>query len=156
MFPSLRVQKSNRKGSVRALKSYQFILNISSFTKRYTDLLWDFPQERSHILHPPVGEETSQAARQTLLQPFRKEKLILGIGRFNLRPTNKNQKIIMRAFMEAREQHPALDDWKLILVGNRNPDPDSVAYHEECVTLAESAGSAIEIRSELPHDELVD
>lgn len=154
MFPTVRISRRSQPKEVEALQSYDLLFNNSSFTKRYTDILWDYPPEQSHVLHPPIGDDMIARARALRTASVKKEKLLIGIGRFNVFPTNKNQKLLIECFLEARERCPALGDWKLLLVGNCNPDEESNSYLNECIELAGHSAGAVEIATGLPHGAL--
>ena len=150
MFPVTEITKSTHPDETDNLASYNLMLSNSSFTKRYTDGMWSFPIDRNHVLHPPIGAGHLQLADQHGGTLPKKEKYFVNIGRFNPGTHNKNQKIIIEAFLAARDRFSSLADWKLILIGNANEDSESRAYHKDCVSLAKDSKGSVEIHANLP------
>lgn len=149
MFPNHSVTRLTHPKEVAALASYRFMASNSSFTKRYTDMYWEYPTERSVVLHPPIGSHHVILARQLVTQKPRKERTFIHVGRFNPGNHNKNQKILIQAFLDAKTKYPELADWRFQLVGNVNQTPESQAYFAECQSLASKSSGSVEIHQDL-------
>ncbi|NCC50515.1 MAG: glycosyltransferase [Spartobacteria bacterium] len=154
MFPAVPLTDQERPEDVARLATYQHMICISSFTRRHTRERWTYPAAQQSILAPPIGKKALAIARRARWLPQTKEKRIISVGRFNPRLQNKNQLILIRAFLDARAGRGALGNWQLVLVGNVNPDPESSAYHQACLDAAQDSGGAVQIRSNMDGDEL--
>lgn len=71
----------------------------SRFTKKIVDAEYGF---FSQVLHPPA----------TMIEPGKKEKVILSVGRFDNLMQSKRQDVMIEAFGELQAQ-----EWKLVLAG---------------------------------------
>ncbi len=136
MFPAHAVSHISHPNFFSNLQSYRWMLSNSSFTKTYTDGLWEFPEDRSSVLNPPIGSEFVRISSNEKFFP--KEKKFIHIGRFNPGNHNKNQMILMRSFIKALSINPLLYDWSFTFIGNVNSDPESLKYFDECAGLARS------------------
>jgi glycosyltransferase involved in cell wall biosynthesis len=154
MFPVQAVNARRHRRETAALAGYNLMLSNSSFTKTYTDGLWDFPHDRSRVLHPPIGSRHTERAGALLAGAIEKKRQFLNVGRFNPGTHNKNQKLVIEGFLEARRRFPELDAWSLVLIGNSNKDEDSQRYLAECKALAEGSGGHVTIRQDLSEDDL--
>ena len=143
MFPIKELRKSECYYDWAQMSSYQLMLCNSTYTAQYTKAFWDFPCEKVQTLHPPIWP-AANALTEAGFQNFqrKKRKEILHIGRFNPGNHNKNQLLIIQAFLEFSA---ILPDWKLRLIGNVNSDRDSQSYFAQCVDLAEKSNGQIEI-----------
>lgn len=156
MFPVKEITRPRNSSDVEALSSYRFMANNSSFTKQYTDAWWDYPTERSKVLLPPIGTKFIHKAERLIQTGINaKARQFVNIGRFNPGNHNKNQKLIIDSFIEARQKYAELKNWKLILIGNVNSDQDSQNYFQACQKAAGPAGSNIEFRCGISDAELM-
>lgn len=150
MFPNHLVSRFSHPREASALASYDLMLSNSSFTKTYADGYWEFPEDRSLILNPPIGEIFVEASKSRMGQKLQKKKQFVHVGRFNPGNHNKNQKVIIEAFIEASISNPILSDWNLVLIGNVNKTEASIAYYNDCKKLIERAAGRIQIKEDLP------
>ncbi len=157
MFPNTPVSRYCDRVAHANLQTYKRIVCNSSFTRNYLKGYWEYPDNQSVVLNPPLGERLTNAnSKEAILA--KKEKVILHIGRFNPGNHNKNQQLIINAFLEATQKYAEMKDWRLVLVGNVNRDAASQAYHQQCVDMITNshASDKIEIRSGLNNLELED
>ena len=154
MFPVSRIGR-NDSPTYENLQSYQRLLCCSSFTRKYTCKYWDYPPERSVVLHPPLGRDIHRESGRTGLWMHRKKKQFLNVGRFNPILHNKNQCILIEAFLDARSRHPALRDWSLVLLGPVNVEEASGQYYRKCVQLAASEPGAVRIETAVSSRRLI-
>lgn len=154
MFPVSPVNRRTRPKEAWALSTYQLMLSNSSFTKKYCDATWEFPAAKSLVLHPPIGQRATDAKPRVLSNLSQKTKQFVHVGRFNPGTHNKNQKIVIEAFMEAHAKHAALKDWKLLLIGNANQDAAAKTYLADCKKLAAESHGAVEILQDAPEETL--
>ncbi len=154
MFPERTVRRHEHVREWSALQTYSALLCNSSFTKTYSVGRWDFPANKTHVLIPPIGSELIQARDKYLHTLPTKRKQFVNLGRFNPGVHNKNQKLIIEAFLDAHRQSSALQGWTLVLCGNRNSDPASEEYYRACVELAAGSGGLVELKANLSSSEL--
>lgn len=136
MFPVERLWQEYAPDKVEAINTYTMILNNSSYTKAYTDVHWDFPAGRSHVLHPPLAEDCRRRAVTFLEEPPEKERLIVSIGRIT---KHKNQKVMISSFLEAKQRYEGMREWKLEIYGHCQPDVASQAYLADCMEMADGS-----------------
>ena len=148
MFPVQRLWEENSPAEVEAINSYSMILNNSSYTKKYTDLHWDYPAEQSHVLHPPLAAPSIQKAEDFLEDFPVKKKLFVSIGRIT---HHKNQKVMIEAFLEARRRFPVLKDWNMLLIGNRVDDDKDGPYFTECEERVANSEGSIQMEANAPY-----
>ncbi len=147
MFPIDTIRKPEKTNEVFNLNTYHRMICISSYTLHYARERWEYWPHRFEVLHPPIGREAAAAAREPAGALRRgKARQLAHVGRFNPGLHNKNQHLLIETFLEARRRFPALRDWKLVLAGHVNDDPDSRAYFERCAALARDAGDAVALR----------
>jgi glycosyltransferase involved in cell wall biosynthesis len=149
MFPTAALCRDSRPREWEILQSYSLILNNSSFTKKYNDHLWEYPPHRSHVLHPALSQLVTERARSLLDCPIRKQQRFVTVGRFNVRWNNKNQKIIIEAFLDAKQRFSDLAPWRLVVIGNKSDDEASREYYDDCSRLGAASGGCIEIMGDL-------
>jgi|GEM_PF-1818880 len=154
MFPERTVRRHEHSREWAALQTYSSLLCNSSFTQTYSLGRWDFPAEKTHVLIPPISSAVIQARDQYKKFLPTKKKQFLNLGRFNPGVHNKNQKIIIEAFLAACNESTALKDWTLVLCGNRNQDSASEQYYSDCQGLADKSNGLVKLRANLPVDEL--
>lgn len=154
MFPERTVRQYEHTREWSALQTYSALLCNSSFTKTYSIGRWDFPAEKNHVLLPPISSEIIQARDQYRRELPQKKKKFLNLGRFNPGVHNKNQKLIIEAFLDAHRRTNALQGWTLVLCGNRNSDPASEEYYRACVELAQNSNGLVELKANLSSSEL--
>jgi glycosyltransferase involved in cell wall biosynthesis len=149
MFPRTHVSWWRSPRQYHNLQSYQLMVNISGFTKHYADQRWQFPRQRSAVLHPPISALYQRRGAQLLVEPVPRKKQLLNIGRFSSQQSDhqKNQPLLLRAFVEARSRFPALADWSVMLVGPVMND--SVEYVQALQQRFSASGAAITLRHDL-------
>jgi len=91
------------------LKSYKFIHN-SHYTKKWAENWWGVHE--NEVLYPLGGINVNNY--------FKKEKIILSVGRFFIDGHNKNQLEIAKVFSKIVKNNKLLSDWKLVLIGGVN------------------------------------
>jgi glycosyltransferase involved in cell wall biosynthesis len=143
MFPS-PIGAAERE----CLGTYRNILCISSFTEQYVRRYWG-EDLSTDILVPPISELHFERPEAGVAG---KERLILCVGRFNVFGHNKNQLEAIRAFRSFIDGGILGRDWRLVIVGHINPNPETLDYVARCRALAE--GYPIEIFTNLPLSEL--
>lgn len=151
MFPVQRLWVENSPVEVEAINSYSMILNNSSYTKKYTDLHWDYPAEQSHILHPPLAAASIKKAEEFLERSPVKKRTFVSIGRIT---HHKNQQVMINAFLEARRRFPVMKDWDLLLIGNRVDDEKEGQYFTECEDLVASSEGSIQMEANAPYSRI--
>lgn len=153
MFPVSAIAARTHPRETAALKTYDLMLCNSTFTKGYTVGLWDYPKERCFVLHPPIGSEHIDAAKSYRAKFPEKKKQFINVGRFNPGTHNKNQKIVIASFLEAKGRPDAigksLETWQLHIVGNSNADESSETYLRDCLQMAEASGGSVRIHQNL-------
>lgn len=156
MFPGRPIRQTTEPQVVADLQTYQRMICISTFVRKCTNEYWDYPPERCPILTPPLGRAASRTAlRFTWLMP-RKKKQFLNVGRFNPALHNKNQHILIDAFLDARARCAALKDWRLVLAGNVNTEESSQQYYNQCLQLAARDPAAIRLETGVSSTRLFD
>ena len=93
------------KSLINRMKLYRVksIIVNSKFTKSWIDK--EYPI-KSLVVYPPVNTSN--------FKPKRKQNLILYVGRFSQLEQNKNQDVLLEAFINFYEYHR---DWELVLAG---------------------------------------
>jgi len=150
MFPTWALRSPEHDAEIRAIESYQLVLSNSEFTQRYTRQRWGDAPRRLEVLRPPIGSTTVESARKFALDPPRKAKQFVHVGRFNPSLHNKNQLVLIEAFLRAKSQFAVLRDWRLTLLGALGSTDRDVEYHARCLALAEPARESISIRTNVP------
>lgn len=155
MFPNYPISSVSDPKAHRAINSYQGMICNSSFTKNYLEGFWEFPKNKSYVLHPPLSRSfiEHKAPKQLIA---RKRQQFVHIGRFNPGNHNKNQKLIIEGFIEALSREQALKNWQLVLIGNVNETEESKAYFQDCQRIASRFPENILIRHGVDQAELVD
>lgn len=154
MFPERTVRRHEHSREWAALQTYSSLLCNSSFTQTYSLGRWDFPAEKTHVLIPPISSAVISAAHNYSLALPQKSKQFVNLGRFNPGVHNKNQKLLIEAFLEAQRECEILQGWKFVLCGNKNGDPASADYFESCRILAELSDGRVVIRPNVDVAEL--
>lgn len=151
MFPVQKLWQESSPREVAAVNTYTMILNNSSYTKKYTDLHWDYPAEQSHVLHPPLAAASISKAEEFLEHPPVKKRTFVSIGRIT---HHKNQQVMINAFLEARRRFPILADWDLLLIGNRVDNEKERQYFAECQDLVASSEGSIQMEANAPYSRI--
>lgn len=157
MFPAHPIHSDTHPKEVAALNTYKAFCHNSTFTQKYSDIMWDYPHDKSFVLHPPIGQSSTQKATQLLQSPdmlSQKHNKLIHIGRFNPGLHNKNQKIIIEAFKQARRRDSLLQSFELHLVGVANQTREAIQYLKECQQLANQPSDQITIHLDLPQGQL--
>jgi glycosyltransferase involved in cell wall biosynthesis len=126
--------------------SYDLLLAISEFTRRWVRRRWDLDSE---ILAPPVDMD-----RFTAPDPADKKKVVLSVGRFFHGSHNKKHVEMLRVFRDMHDRGQIPAGWEYHLVGNVHRRSQDVAYFAEVERLA--AGYPVKLRVDLGLDELVE
>jgi glycosyltransferase involved in cell wall biosynthesis len=126
---------------LRFLKSYDLFLSISQYTQKWVDEYW---KVNSFVLYPPVKSE------KISISPH-KDNMIINVGRFFASGHNKKQDVMVKAFTEMCEKGWA-KDWKLVLVGRKHTDEESINYVKSLEEIAR--GYPVELRYDTTPDEL--
>ena len=116
------------------LNTYNLFLNISGFTKKYTDYLWKIEDAKSFVLHPPIQDSYVRLAKGFLKNKIKKQKSFITVGRFFPDNHCKNQHIMIEEFINARNLSKEMYNWDFHIVGNVNDEP----YYLKCVELAKN------------------
>ena len=124
MFPQ-PITKEHRE----AIASYAIVECISNFTELYTQRRWGAELNRI-IMEPPISEIHFQKEPISLAE---KEKLILCIGRFNVRGHNKCQLEAIKVFVDSQKKGVLSEDWRLVVAGRLNEGADNMCYLSECL-----------------------
>jgi glycosyltransferase involved in cell wall biosynthesis len=156
MFPYQVLKRAQNPKEIESLNSYNLMLCNSSFTKKHTNKRWDYPPERTHVLNPPISEQFIELSKNLERQMPPKNKQIVNVGRFSPKLHNKNQLVIINAFLEAISTFPLLRDWVLVLVGNVGQSEACKKYLLECMKLAEISNRQVIIKNDLSIKELSD
>src|SRR5258708_1124361 len=109
------------------LNTWDHILVYSDFVKEILSHSWK--TSKVETLAPYVDLE--------LFKPQEKEKIILNVGRFFRHTTSnsKRQDIVIDAFKRLVDKG-VLKDYSLVLIGNVDPNEDSLTYLEELEAMA--------------------
>jgi glycosyltransferase involved in cell wall biosynthesis len=112
----------------RAMESYETIVSISEFTKRYVQRYWDIDSE---VLYP-ICDDLSDS------DPPPKEHVILNVARFfapNNTSHNKNHRLMIEQFAQ---MHTLINEgWELHLAGSLMDDKESLEYVIDLLRLAQ-------------------
>ena len=116
------------------LASYQRIVALSGYTKRWTKLRWGYDSE---VLSPPVRLRAPGPE---------KEQLILSVGRFFDEKSghSKRQLEMVRAFRRMIDE--GLTGWRMVLIGGCTPEDREYAM----AVRREAVGAPIEVRISAP------
>lgn len=122
MFPRLVNDRERR-----ALSTYTGIYCISHFTELYTARRW-FSQNLQVIVPPISDVHLSQPA----VAFEEKSKLLLCVGRFNVRGHSKCQLEAIQTFVEMQHDGILGDDWRLVVAGRVNEGEENLLYLNQC------------------------
>jgi glycosyltransferase involved in cell wall biosynthesis len=127
--------------------SYDLLLAISEFTRRWISRRWDQPSE---VLAPPVDTATFTAP-----DPREKERVILSVGRFFHGSHNKKHLEMLRVFRRMHDRGAVPDGWEYHLAGNLHRDRlVDLEYFAELERLAE--GYPVKLLVDLDLEQLVE
>jgi glycosyltransferase involved in cell wall biosynthesis len=150
MFPYQVLKRTQNPKEIESINSYNIMTCNSSFTKKHTNRRWDYAPERTYVLNPPIGAQFIDLSRNLERQMPPKKKQIVNLGRFSPEPHNKNQLVIIDAFLEAISTFPSLKDWTLVLVGNVGLSDACKKYLIACAESAERSNRRVIIKNDLP------
>jgi glycosyltransferase involved in cell wall biosynthesis len=119
----------------RRYSTYQLTIANSFFTRRWIRDRWGVD---ATVVYPPA---------RSGFRPGRKEKVILGVGRFN---PEKRQDALIAAFRRGCDV--GLEGWRLVLAGSYREAAENAEFLRELRRLAE--GYPVEIAPNLPGAEL--
>lgn len=127
--------------------SYDLLLSISEYTRRWVERRWGLDSE---VLAPPVDVATF-----TPPEPGGKRKIILSVGRFFHGSHNKKHLRMLRVFRRMHDRGEIPPDWEYHLVGNLHRDRlVDLEYFADVERLAE--GYPVKLLIDLRLEELVD
>ena len=156
MFPAEPVRRSTSPYLVAALETYHRMSCVSSFSRDYTLRNLDFPPERISVLNPPLDAVFSKMATRWAWRCPPKKRQFVNVGRFNPSLHNKNQLILIEAFLDARSRFRELEDWSFLLIGHVNRDVESQQYFAQCAELAGRTGGAVRLEADASLDRVVE
>ncbi len=156
MFPFQELKRTQNPRGIKSLNSYNIMTCNSSFTKKHTNKRWDYAPERTYVLNPPISTQFIDLSRNLERQMPPQKKQIVNLGRFSPELHNKNQLVIIDAFLEAISTFPLLKDWILVLVGNAGVSEASKQYLLACAKLAERSNRRVIIKNDLSIEGLSD
>lgn len=111
---------------------FEFVAN-SHFTKSFID--W-WTGKKSQVIYPYIDVSPLEKVRA-----FKKDKIILTVGRFFKHLHAKRQDILIKAFKQLQLKDEAFKDFKLYLIGGLKKEDK--AYFNELKVLAEENKSII-------------
>jgi glycosyltransferase involved in cell wall biosynthesis len=114
----------------RRLSSYERVVSISQFTRTWTNRRWGVD---SSVVYPPV--ETTFDGRD-------KQRLILSVGRFNVR-AYKKQRELMGAFRSLAQN--SLAGWRYVSAGGLNDNAANRSYADQVQELAGDCEAVIDV-----------
>lgn len=127
--------------------TYDLLLAISEFTRRWVERRWGL---RSEVLPPPVDVDTFAAPADDARQ-----RVILSVGRFFHGSHNKKHVEMLRVFRRMCDRGEIPAGWEFRLVGNLHRDRlADLEYFSDVERLA--AGYPVRLRVDLSLEELVD
>ena len=138
----------NTADELQRLGSYQLIACNSHFTREYVHTRWaaNLP---TAVLAPPISETHISRNPVSL---WEKEKLILTLGRFNVKGHNKCQLEAIQEFVKLSKQGVLDSEWRMVVAGYVNESPENNAYVDQCRAAAQD--SNVEIRTNATLDSL--
>lgn len=132
-----------KNGFIERLKLSSWgVKNANSiFTKNVVEHAWN--TKIGFVHYPAIDHDCFQHVDQ-------KEKIILSVGRFFRQLHSKRQDVLVQAFAQLRQMHPAaLKGWKLVLVGS----VEDQSYFAEVQQFAKSL--PVEFYTDLNRKELL-
>jgi glycosyltransferase involved in cell wall biosynthesis len=110
----------------RGMEDFQLIVCQSEYVRQWVASRWG---RECEVVNPPIDVPDEEP------DWVRKERIVLGVGRFFARGHSKRQDLMVRAFRELCDA--GLSGWELHLVGGLQRDhAEDVAYHDRVATLA--------------------
>lgn len=126
--------------------SYDLLIAISEYTRRWISRRWGQPSE---VLAPPVDTSTFTAP-----DPGEKERVILSVGRFFHGSHNKKHLEMLRVFRSMVDGGDVPEGWEYRLAGNlHRRRPVDLKYFAELEKLA--AGYPVKLMVDLDLDQLI-
>ncbi len=127
------------------LQTWKQIVVYSDFVAKVLSASWK--TNKVMVLSPYVDVD--------VFKPGKKENRIISTGRFfaHSQSNSKRQDVLLAAFQKFSETH-AKEKWKLSLVGNIDPNPDSFTFVEQL--RAQAKGYDVDIATDISFDELCD
>lgn len=101
------------------LESYQKIIVYSQFIKKEIEKQ---VKNEIKVIYPPIED----------FKPFKKENIILSVGRFFVGFHNKKQLEMIKIFKELYDENIVLNNWEYHLVGGIVKDTRDIHYLETC------------------------
>ena len=145
MFPQQLCSSQNER-----IATYHILYCISNFTKLYTLRRWSGIGPKVKVAVPSISDIH-------LLQPkiefSEKEKLILCIGRFNVRGHSKCQLEAIKSFVKFQGQGLLDQSWRLVIAGRVNEGADNLRYLGECL---QASSKNVTIFEGLPIEDLIE
>ncbi|RME58919.1 MAG: glycosyltransferase, partial [Candidatus Dadabacteria bacterium] len=130
------------------LSSYDRIVCNSFFTKMYASLLWGKSFEFC-AAEPPLSCREDDAIVDCFNE---KEKVILVVGRFNVKGHSKRQLEAIDAFIKLVSAGVLDSEWELYVVGHLNDGDENKRYFEKCKKKASQY--RITVKANVAYEEL--
>jgi glycosyltransferase involved in cell wall biosynthesis len=128
----------------RGVDDFELIVCQSNYVRSWIARRWG---RDAVVVYPPIDVPEDEPDWE------RKERIILGVGRFFAKGHSKRQDLMVRAFRELCEA--GLSDWELHLVGGLQRDhAEDVAFYEQ--VLEDASGYPIVVHADAPIELLVD
>lgn len=143
MVPQAPLYQQTTVNKLKIL-NYKFITH-SKFIQKFLNGLGI----EAILLYPYLDQEFTRAEPET----FRKEKIVLSVGRFFEHLHSKNQDKIINSFEKLKKSDKTFKDYKLILAGGLK-DEDA-PYYDRLVKMANDDKSII-FKPNIPFHELFD
>lgn len=143
IFPLWEMRLHGGPGATRLsdLTSYQKIVTISEFCKKWINTYWGLDSE---ILYPPVNTENFAPAKK-------KKNVILHVGRFFVTGHSKKQLDLAKAFIRMQHKNN-VGDWELHFVGSIAEGNTHKQYFDSIVN--EAKGHPIFFHNNVSFEEL--
>jgi len=103
------------------LESYQKLITISDFCKKWITIYWGL---HSEILYPPVNTKNFQASTH-------KKNHIIHVGRFFVSGHNKKQLDLIKVFKNMVDAYK-IPNWELHFIGSVHEGAEHAKYFENC------------------------
>lgn len=121
------------------LKSWNFIIYNSQFTKKHSEKNWPI---KSEVIYPPVDADK--------IIPLQKKKYILSVGRFFGYLRDKKQEVLIKTFRKMKKDNKSFG-WSLHLVGSASAGDQD--YLQELKKMSEDLD--VNFYPNLGYDELI-
>jgi glycosyltransferase involved in cell wall biosynthesis len=131
--------------STNVVNKYDFIIANSKYTAKWIKKFWG---RDSYVIEPLVESNLFKADLT-----YKKEKIILSVGRFFAGNHNKKHLDMIRAFKVLHDKGILDEEWILVLAGSRHKESRAhIEYYD--ALKRESLGYPIFIKEDIPFSEL--